>query len=154
MELTPDELAGIVDVLGPVTRDELKQAGEELAFKRGAEGTTVKISTALETYHLVAVDDHDIDTNKPILVVGPAAFPALPDGVEDLPHILDVPSRDPDTKTIAAAAEQRFREDAATAIEAGDGDRIASLLDVSYELEAWGPVELATARDRLDGETD
>jgi hypothetical protein len=27
---------------------------------------------------------------------------------------------------------------------------VATLLDVSYELEAWGPVDLSGARSRLD----
>jgi hypothetical protein len=154
MELTPDELAGVVDVLGPVTRDELEDACGELAFKRGSDSATIDIQAALESYHLVAVADHGEDTDDTILVVGPAAFPALPDGVEDLPHILDVPSRSIDTGTTAAAAEKRFRDDAATAIENSDANRITSLLDVSYELEAWGPVELDRARERLDEATD
>jgi hypothetical protein len=93
MELTPDELAGIVDILGPVTRGELEDACGELAFKHSGDSAWLDIQAALESYHLVAVDGHGEDADEPLLVVGPAAFPALPDGVEDLPHILDVPSR-------------------------------------------------------------
>jgi len=51
---------------------------------------------------------------------------------------------------MAIAAERRFREDAAAAASVGDEDRTAELLDVSYDLEAWGPVELEAARSRLD----
>ena len=157
MELTPDELAGVVDVVGPVTRAELARACGELAFKRGEDtdedAFTEDIEAALSAYYLVAVTDHDADASAPLVVVGPAAFPSLPDGAEDLPHILDVPPRTLDTETIATAAEQRFREDAAAAVGAEDADRIETLLDVSYDLEAWGPVDLEATRARLDDAT-
>jgi hypothetical protein len=157
MELTPDELAGVLDVVGPLTRAELIQACGELAFKRGADtdGAEFEAATeaALSTYHLVAVGGHDTAADAPLLVVGPTAFPAIPDGAEDLPHILDVPARSFSRAVAARAAETRFREDAAAAVEAGDDTRIEALLDVSYELEAWGPVELATTRERLDDAT-
>jgi hypothetical protein len=157
MELTPDELAGVVDVVGPVTREELGQACGELAFKRGedvdSEAFGATIDDALSTYHLVAVAAHDSEVEDPLVVVGPAAFPDIVAGAGDLPHILDVPDRDPSTEAVAAAAEKRFREDAAEAVRAGDEDRIAALLDVSYDLEAWGPVELSSARGLLDDAT-
>jgi len=157
MELTPDELAGVVDVVGPVTRGELTQACGELAFKRGAdvdEATfEAAVDAALSTYHLVAVTDHDVEADAPLVVVGPTAFPAIVEGATDLPHILDVPDRDLSTATVAAAAERRFREDAAEAVRTDDDERIQALLDVSYDLEAWGSVELATARGHLDQAT-
>jgi len=157
MELTPDELAGVVDVVGPVTRDELVQACGELAFKQGADVDAERlagaIDAAISSYHLVAVADHDAAADAPLVVVGPAAFPELPAGAEDLPHILDLPDRTLARETVAVAAEQRFREDAAEAVRAADDDRIAELLDVSYDLEAWGPVELAPARGLLDDAT-
>ncbi|MDS0281139.1 DUF7109 family protein [Haloarcula onubensis] len=157
MELTPDELAGVVDVVGPVTRATLVQACGELAFKRGddvdSETVEAAIEGALSTYHLVDVADHDAEAAAPLIVVGPAAFPDIVEGVADLPHILDLPERDPSEETVAAAAERRFREDAAEAVRAGDDERIAELLDVSYDLEAWGPVELASARGLLDEAT-
>ena len=154
MELTPDDLAGVVDVVGPLTRDELEQACGELAFKRGedadADSFDAEIAAALAGYHLLAVADHDADAPDPLVVVGPAAFPTFPEGVADLPHILDVPDRKLDRETMATAAEKRFRADAAAAAGAGDEERIGELLDVSYDLEAWGPVELGAARERLD----
>ena len=154
MELTADDLAGVVDVVGPLTRGELDQACGELAFKQGEDADATafesEIEAALSSYRLLAVSDHAADADEPLLVVGPAAFPTFPEGVEDLPHILDAPERELDEETMATAAEKRFREDAAAAAGAGDEDRIAELLDVSYDLEAWGPVELGAARDRLD----
>jgi hypothetical protein len=157
MEPTPDELAGVIDIVGPLTRAELGRACSELAFKRGdrveADSFESDIDTALTAYCLVAVADHATGADDPLLVVGPAAFPAVTDGVEDLPHILDVPERELSKDAVATAAETRFRADAAAAVEAGDADRIGTLLDVSYDLEAWGPVALDSARDRLDEAT-
>jgi len=157
MELTPDELAGILDVVGPLTREELRQACGELAFKRGEDADEAQfesaIETAVSTYHLVAVADHDAGADAPLVVVGPTAFPELPEGAEDLPHILDVPARSLARTVTARAAEAHFRADAAAAVEAGDEARIESLLDVSYDLEAWGPVDLTTTRARLDDAT-
>jgi len=63
---------------------------------------------------------------------------------------MDVPERDLPRTVVADAVEARFREDAVVAVTSGDDDRIDDLLDVSYDLEAWGPVSLSTARDRLD----
>jgi hypothetical protein len=155
MDLTPDELAGVVDIVGPVTREELLAACDELAFKRAADAESFEgdIDAALASYHLIAVPDHEAETEEAVVVVGPAAFPALPDGAEDLPHILDVPERTVARAAMADAAESQFREDAAEAVRALDDERIGRLLDVSYDLEAWGPVDLTTARGHLDEAT-
>jgi hypothetical protein len=157
MELTPDELAGVVDIAGPLTRGELGRACSELAFKRGEhvepDSFEGDIDAALTEYYLVAVADHGTEADDSLLVVGPAAFPAVTEGVEDLPHILDVPERDISEEAVATAAETRFRADAAAAVETGDTDRIETLLDVSYDLEAWGAVTLDSARARLDEAT-
>lgn len=154
MDPTPDELAGVVDVFGALTRDEIERACAELAFKRGDDDDpssfTDSVESAIASYHLVAVADHDAAVDGDLLAVGPTAFPELPDGAGDLPHIMDVPERDLKREVVAAAVEERFREDAVVAVKAGDDDRIADLLDISYDLEAWGPVSLSAARDRLD----
>lgn len=150
MEPSPDEIAGVVDLFGALTRDQLGEALAELAFKRGGAYETDAfegaIDAALEGYHLLAVEaDGDA-----ALVVGPVAFPHLPDGAADLPHILDVDPPEVDPERVATTAERRFRDDAATAVADGDRDRIATLLDVSYELEAWGGIDLSETRERLE----
>jgi hypothetical protein len=148
MRLTGDELAGVVDLFGGLTRDELARAVEELAFKRGADHDPARVATtvedALEGYHLVAVGA------DPLLVPGPAAFPDLPEGGADLPHIMDVPERSVDRETVAEAAAERLRDDAEAAVEAGDARAAGRLVDVSYDLEAWGQVDAAEVRDTLD----
>ena len=137
MDLVPDDLAGVVDVFGALTRAELGQALAELAFKRGEDYDPEGFAA-------------DIDEADEVLVPGPMAFPNLPEGTTDLPHILDVDERETDREAVGRTAEERFRADAAAAVEADDDERIAGLLDVSYELEAWAPVDLSAARERLD----
>lgn len=153
MNLSADEIAGVVDLFGALPRPTLREALAELAFKRGAECESAEfeadISNAIETYYLLELDDESAETR--LIVVGPTAFPQLPNGARDLPHILDVEDRSIDRDRLGTAAEERFRADAGRAVDAGDDERIRELLDVSYELEAWGPVDLDAARDRLDG---
>jgi hypothetical protein len=159
MDPSPDELAGVVDLFGGLTRAELGEALSELAFKRGADVGTDAFAEAIETavasYCLVAVDHEAADDTadsdgRDLLVPGPAAFPELPDGATDLPHIMGVETRQIDRAAAVAAARTRLEGEAETAREAGDGDRIDQLLDVTYDLEAWAGVDLASLREELD----
>jgi len=155
MDVTGDELAGVVELFGGLTRAELAQGLAELAFKQGEEydpeAFEAVIDEAVAGYHLISLEPGDVeDTDAPVLVAGPAAFPELPEGARDLVHILDVEERGIDRETAGRRAAERFRADAAQALDAGDDDRIATLIDVSYELETWGGVDLADVRDRLD----
>lgn len=160
MELSGDELAGVVDLFGGLTRGELGRAVEELAFKRGADHDPAALDDAVAdaraSYHLVAVDaaagesEATAAADADLLVAGPVAFPTLPEGATDLPHILDVPEREVDRETAGEAAHEQLRTDAIAAAREGDSDRAAALLDVCYDLEAWAPVDTDEFRDRLD----
>ncbi|MWG35418.1 hypothetical protein GQS65_13140 [Halomarina oriensis] len=137
----------MVDLFGALAPAELRKALAELAFKRGVDTPPdTVVEEAVASYHLVEYDG--------LLVVGPAAFPTLPENAADLPHILDVTHETPPTEAVARAAEQRFREEAARALGPGEGVEDAStverLVDVSYDLEAWGPVDVREVRQRLD----
>jgi len=149
MDQSPDDLAGVVDLFGALPPATLRHALSELAFKQGADRDPAEfepaVESAVESYHLLRLPG-----DQPLIVAGPVAFPTLPDGARDLPHILDVPERSIDRDRLASAAERRFRRDASQAVAANDRDRIEALLDVSYELEAWAPVDLAETRERLD----
>jgi hypothetical protein len=156
MSDTKDELAGVVDLFGGLTRGELEQALVELAFKQGKEvereAFAAEIEAAVEDYHLVETDwkgddDHDPAT---LLVAGPAAFPMVPENGEDLPHILDVPDRELDREGLGESVAERLHEEARTIAAAGDVERAQELLDVSYDLEAWAPVEGDRVRETLD----
>ncbi|PSQ36053.1 hypothetical protein BRD11_01810 [Halobacteriales archaeon SW_12_69_24] len=142
----------MVDLFGALRRPELAEAVSELAYRRGAvpPDAGAAVEAALSAFVLVAVPDEDGE----LLAVGPAAFPTLPEGAEDLPHILDVEPRSVDRERVGRVAEKRLRGDAARAVAAGDADRIAALRDITYDLEAWAPVELADLRGRLDEAAD
>lgn len=158
MEFTGDELAGVVDLFGGLTRTELSEALAELAYRQGesydATAFTESIDDAIRTYHLVAVDaDALAAVEEVLLLAGPLAFPTLPTDARDLPHILDIESRSVSTEAVGPAVATMFREDARAAIEAGDTERIDTLLDASYELEPWAGVTLADVREELAGAT-
>lgn len=148
MNLDPDEVAGVVDLFDALTREELDEALEELAYRRGEEVPDGAVDEGLNAYALVAFDPDEGD--DPLLAVGPTAFPTLPEGAVDLPHIMALPDRKVDRAALGDAVEERFRADVARAVSADDGAEIERLLDVSYELEAWGPVDLGGLRTRLD----
>ena len=201
---TTDDLAGVVDLFGVLTRQELEEALSELAYRRGEEVPEGIVDDSLDGFTLVAVegpvgDGHDdrdrgageggangasgaeevdagetedadaseteeaedddaiedVDVStETVLAAGPTAFPSLPEGAEDLPHIMDVPERAVDRERVSRAAEARLRTEAAQAVAAGDDERVQELLDVSYDLEAWGGVDLAGVRTRLDAARD
>jgi len=146
----PDELAGIVDTFDALERSELLRACSETAFRRGESideaAFEASIDEALTEYALIEHDGR--------LVAGPAAFPQLPEGAEDLPHILDVGDRSVDRAAVAETAAERVRAAVDDAVDDGDAERAAELLDRCYEVEAWGPVDLEAARERLDEVVD
>lgn len=146
---TPDELAGIVDLFGALTREELESACSELAYRRGEEPPEDAIDEALSAFALVRFEAEGEEDGE-LLAPGPAAFPTMPEGAEDLPHILDVEPRSVDRETVGRAAEERLRTEAAQAVTVGDAERADELLDISYDIEAWGGVDLSGIRDRLD----
>jgi len=145
MDLSGDELAGIVDLFGTLGRAELVEALSELAYRRGVEPPDeATIDDAIDAYRLFAYRPPDCDDRR--LLAGPAAFPTLPDGAEDLPHILDVERRSVDRAAAGEAARRRIA--AAAADDPDDPDR-ERLLDLTYDLEAWAPVDAGDLRDSL-----
>ncbi|ADJ16221.1 DUF7109 family protein [Halalkalicoccus jeotgali] len=128
--LTDDELAGICDLFGALTREELARARSELAFRRDEEaGPEGRIEAALSTYALV---EHD-----GLVLAGPAAFPTLPEGASDLPHILEAPDREVDREAAGEAV--------LAALAAEEDTELAR--EVSYDLEAWAPVDASAVRE-------
>jgi hypothetical protein len=157
MSTTGDELAGIVDLFGALTRPQLTDALAELAFKQGEEvdsdAIEAAIATALADYVLVEYDPPDDGTEReradPLLAAGPAAFPTLPEYGEDLPHILDYEQRAVDRDRLAEQVRERLDAEAEAAIDNGASERAAALHDISYDLEAWGSVEVDGIRASL-----
>lgn len=163
MQSTHDELAGVVDLFGALTRPELAEALFELAYRRGEDvdddAVAGAVEDAVDAYALVEFDPEDAagdgevadgEVDGPLLLPGPVAFPSPPDDAEDLPHILDVEYRRVDRADAAESVARRLRAETARAVDEGDDDRARLLLDVSYDVESWGAVDLGDMRDRLD----
>lgn len=155
MDATADELAGVVDLFGGLTRTELDRALSEAAFR--ADGQSVNetaleetIDGALASFALVRSPPTAVtapsEPTAPLLVAGPTAFPTVPDHAEDVPHILDVERRELDRTALGESARERFADAVEEATESSDEERLSHLLDVSYDLEAWAPLDLAPAR--------
>lgn len=135
-----DELAGIVDLFGALTREELAEARSELAFRQGREAPDpTAVDAALEEYALVE--------HEGVVVAGPAAFPTLPAEASDLPYIVDVPEREIDREEIGECV----REELLAAVGEADTERLREL---SYDLEAWAPVDASEVRERLESEAE
>ncbi|MFB6229339.1 MAG: hypothetical protein ABEH88_12450 [Halobacteriales archaeon] len=149
MDLTPDELAGISDLFGGLTPTELHEAIENVAARQGMTfdpgDLDERIEAARREYYLLTVE-HEGAT---LLAPGPAALPSLPNHAEDLPHMMDVPERAIDPERLANAAREQLSDDARQAISESDRDRTEFLVDVCYDVEALGPVEVDPIRERL-----
>ena len=169
--LARDDLAGVVDLFAWLTREELSRAFAELAFKRRTtldeDAIDEAIDVAVAEYALVPAppgavsvvgDEGDADgpanDGGEALAVGPAAFPSLPDGAADLPHILDVPDRTVDRAVLSEAVHERLSTDAVAAITEGDTARLEVLADVTYDIETWAPVDAAPIRERIVAELE
>ncbi|SDQ53644.1 DUF7109 family protein [Natronobacterium texcoconense] len=153
MDATADELAGVVDLFGGLTRAELDRALSEAAFR--ADGGSVDgaaleaaIDDAIASFSLVQYDGWDGDDE--LLVAGPTAFPTVPDDAEDVPHILEIERRRLDRAALGESVRDRFVADLESAVESNDDDRIRELIDLSYDVESWAPIDLAAERSRLE----
>lgn len=147
---TRDEIAGIVELFGALAPEETDRALSELAYRRGEEPPGETVDDALEAFALVKFETD----GERLLAPGPAAFPELPEGSEDLPHILDVDDRSIDRDAIERAVTERLRSETDHVVATGDGERAAELLEISYDIEAWGQPDLSSVRDRLEDISD
>lgn len=160
--LEPDALAGIVDMFTTVTREELADATAELAFKRGEsldrDAVDRAIDDAVSEFALVSVEregetgtDQGAQGPPTRLAVGPTAFPRLPEGAADLPLILEIETdRTVDREAVAAAVEDRLRQEAASAAAEGDSDRLETLLDVCFDVDVWAGIETDDVRAEIE----
>ncbi|MEF8757531.1 MAG: hypothetical protein V5A33_04775 [Halobacteriales archaeon] len=150
MDLDHDDVAGVLDLFGGLTREELDRALEELAFRAGDPDAVTEeypLDEPLEEFAVVEFEGEDGGT---LFIPGPTAYPRLPEHAEDLPRILDVDQRSIDRVALGEATVERFRQEAAAAVDEGNEERVSELLDLTYDLEAWAPVDVEPLRDRLD----
>jgi hypothetical protein len=146
MELSGDELAGIVDQFDGLTEPALQSAIHEAAFRAGADLDVETIDSWIDEAHAeftllsVELDDGEY------VVPGPRAFPTVPEMATDLPHVLDVEPVEIPEDTIERGIRNEL---AAAASRVEDSDRAHELIDVTYDAEAWAGTDLSDVRDRL-----
>lgn len=153
---TPDQLAGVADLFGALTRAELHQAFTDLAARTGSEfdptDLDAHIDAACDDFYLLELDPDLLDTetpSDPLYIAGPGALPTIPEHGDDLPHIMAIEPRSIPTNARRLTAEQRLRAAAAKAVNAADHPRIQTLLDTCYDFEAWAAIDTSEIRDRL-----
>lgn len=137
--LTHDELAGVVDLFGALTREELAEARSELAFRRGEKEASASDPATIEA----ALEEYALIEHEGLLVAGPAAFPTLPPEATDLPHIMDVPDREIERDELGKHVHEQLLR------AVGEADP-GTLRELSYDLESWAPVDASDVRDRLE----
>jgi hypothetical protein len=143
-----------------LTRAELERALAEAAYRANGQSVDdgaleAAIDEAIDSFALVRYDPADESApsatdGEALLVAGPTAFPTVPEHAEDVPHILDVERRRPDREALGEAVRERVIEAADGAVAAGDDERIRTLIDVSYDVEAWAPIDCTDERTRLE----
>jgi hypothetical protein len=152
--LDPSELAGITELFGALTRSELRRAASELCYRRGVDvdddPLDVAIDRALSSFALLAAPGavESAPDGVPLLA-GPAAFPTLPDHAEDLPHILDAEERETDREAARNAAVGQLRTAIDATLDDADPSTAERLLELCYDLETWGAVDLDEECSRL-----
>ena len=151
MELSGDELAGIVDQFGALRPPTLQEAIHEAAFRAGDELEPETIGTWIEEAHeefsLLSVELDD----EEYVVPGPRAFPVVPEMATDLPHVLDVDPVQVPSEALETGVRNRL---AAAAARVEDPDRAHELIDITYDAEAWAGTDLSDVRERLSAITE
>lgn len=146
MKLNGDTIAGIVDLFGSLRRGELIQAIEELAFRSGKsiERSLIEneIDRSITQFELVPANDGE----DPILVVGPTAFPTLPEYGQDLPHIMTVPDRSVDRTVVEARLVATLVDE----IDSADEVSREELREVGWDLQVWSTTHADWIMDVLD----
>lgn len=152
MKLTLDELAGAVDLFGGLTREELIQGCEDICARSGEvidfEFINDKIENAIKKYYLVELKE------RGLLVIGPVALPKLPEGGEDLPHLIQVENRLINKKEIEKIVFERMEEEIKVNSFEEDLESLERLLDICYDIEIWSSGGIEEARKALEKRVD
>tara|TARA_A100001037_G_scaffold305549_1_gene346142 strand:- start:1937 stop:2416 length:480 start_codon:yes stop_codon:yes gene_type:complete len=148
MDPTLDELVGAVDLFGGLSREELVGGFQDIGARMGDDVDikvlNLRIDEAIEKYYLVEVAD------RGLLVAGPSALPELPEGGEDLPHLILVGEREINREELEKGVAERLGKEVEIAIFEKDRNQIESLLDVCYDLEMWAEVDVDGIRKKLE----
>ncbi len=161
--ISVEELAGVVDVLGITNEDELYAICKELIFSREC-----KIASRKKVKEVIrrAIKEHWIEAvHGSELIVGPCAFPEVPDDLSEVIDILEIDvNRNIAWDKVASAKISELKSEVETfskMIDDWRGKKASKkqiieleseyqrLMGLCYDFEFWLTIDLTMAKEEL-----
>lgn len=172
--ITKDELAGIIDVLGAATIDEIRLIVQELAEIRRLEvvdsGDFEQLCESALGEHLIeTVSSEEVEgagSDETYYIPGPNAFPDIPYELSEIIDILELSKREVDMSKVAKSFSSRLKQRAKRLNEKIDSfsgesanaadiskleKRYSDLLNLYYDFDFWLPGGISDIEDKILG---
>ena len=172
--ITKDELAGISDVLGAATIEEIHLIVQELAEIRRFEAVSPAdveqlCESALGEHLIETVSSEEVDdggSDEAYYISGPNAFPDIPYELSEIIDILELSKREVDMSKVAKSFSSRLKQrarrlnesiDSLSEESASDDDfarlekRYSDLLNLYYDYDFWLPGGMSDIEDKILG---
>ena len=172
--ITKDELAGIIDVLGAATIEEINLIVQELAEIRRLESVTSDYveqlcDSALGEHLIETVSSEEVEdggADEVYYISGPNAFPDIPYELSEIFDILELSKREVDMSKVAKTFSSRLKQrakrlngkiDSFSGGSVLDSDlamlekRYSDLLNLYYDYDFWLPGGISDIEDKILG---
>ena len=172
--ITKDELAGIIDVLGAATIEEIHLILQELAEIRRLEDVTPDhveqlCESALGEHLIETVSSDEVEDgvlDEVYYISGPNAFPDIPYELSEIFDILELSKREVDMSKVAKSFSSRLIQRARRLNESIDSlsgelvsdddfarleKRYRDLLNLYYDYNFWLPGGMSDIEDKILG---
>ena len=170
--ITKDELAGIIDVLGAATVEEIHLIVQELAEIRRLDAVD---PADIEQLYESALDEHLIeivsseevegaDSDEAYYISGPNAFPDIPFELSEIIDILELSKREVNMNKVAKSFSSRLKQRAKRLNEKIDSfsgettnvadiskleKRYSDLLNLYYDFDFWLPGGMSDIENKI-----
>ncbi len=172
--ISKDELAGIIDVLGAATIEEIHLIAQELAEIRMLEvvesGDVEQLCESALGEHLIeTVSSEEVDgagSDEAYYISGPNAFPDIPFELSEIIDILELSKREVDMSKVAKSFSSRLKQRTKRLNEKIDSfffespvasditkleKRYSDLLNLYYDYDFWLPGGISDVEDKILG---
>ena len=172
--ITKDELAGIIDVLGAATIEEIHLILQELAEIRRLEAVTPDYveqvcESALGEHLIETVSSDEVEDgvlDEVYYISGPNAFPDIPYELSEIFDILELSKREVDMSKVAKSFSSRLKQRAKGLNETINSflfespiasditkleKRYSDLLNLYYDYDFWLPGGISDVEDKILG---
>ncbi len=169
-----DELAGIIDVLGAATIEDIRLIVQELAEIRRLEEVSPAdveqlCESALGEHLIETVSSEEVegaDSDEIYYIPGPNAFPDIPYELSEIIDILELSKREVDMSKVAKSFSSRLKQrakrlnekiDSFSGESANTADitrlekRYSDLLNLYYDFDFWLPGGILNIEDKILG---